>query len=1178
MIECNRSEKPRPTQHSNLPTHNKIMKKISSLITILCVMTLTLWSGAAWGQVPPPTPFYSVTGTNGTGGGTASINIPPVNAPAGSTALVNLRGTTNFSFGLGSDGVAGGAISNTWAAQGDLQVLAGTLGAAGIGMVSNFTMTVWFIQPPATINNYRLGLISTGSPATTGSADGGATGNEMFWGENSGGGFQFYVNNKNGNSVGTSIANGANTWNNDGTLGAFQAGRWYFVAITYSVSPSNHCVLYSGSQSNTCVQVATFTGNGGTDLGGPLNLSAATSICLMNRFSGGRAFPGQMDYFNLYTNVLTLDQITAVQASEQPPLTIPRPSLSISPTNTFFALSPPVGVLTVAGNGGPPMYYQWKTDGGGGGALTNIPNATNTTLNFIYTNAGTYNYNCVVSNSYTVSGGVGAQAPLPVYVLPASVPQLTSDMNQSGTLYITNVYSFIGGSASFNAVFGLGTLPITNQWIANTGSGYASIVGATNNALSVTNIQTTAAGNYDLAATNLIGGSNSTPGHLTVLANPPAPSGNGVTNMYSYCVYTNNPWAYWKFEETNNTLTSSMQAYDYSGHYFHATYGHSDGTSGSGCLDGGESIHQNSQYGPGHGDYLSGFTTTNGCATMSVGANNGFLTVPPLNLNTNNNVTFTMWIYINPVNNLIAASTGLLMNRNGSDAAGLCFGSNVTTNDYGTAGVSIAELGYTWNTNNPATYGWHSGLYPALSTWNFVACTITPSNTTIYLDFIGQDAFFNPQTNLFKSVLVITNSPEAFSGGTTWIGSDNFSNARTFDGCIDEVAVFTNALSEAQIQALFFKSLGGVNTGAPPAIGNNPTPVSQNVLGNQIIQLSASGGGYPDPVYIWQSSPNGSTWTSLADGTGITGSHSNILTYTMNNTSLSFRLVLSNALGLATSSSATVTVTRPIPAGLWTANFQYTNNYSGNGYVGLGQFTGFGIIGNGGTYWNPIPNPAAGAGTYTSTTDLLDDGATHSGIVAALVSGGSFSSEASIAAATNVLLDAYSQILTTNATGSLLFTHVPPGRYNLALYGIDGTFADRGTVFTVNGVSQVTSNVQAAVYALGDNVVLYTNVLVTNGTLSVDINVNTNIARWAGTNWEAGFNGAQLQATTAGPFIWGLTKSGGNLVLNYQGGFVLQSTNITGPWTTNTTVGSGSITINPTGTMKFYRIWTNNAF
>ena len=218
-------------------------------------MTLTLWSGAARAQTPPPTPWYSVTGTNGTGGGTASISIPPVNAPVGSTPLIDLTGSGKFSFAVGSDGVAGGAISNTWAGQSDPQVLAGTLGPATAGLLSNFTLTVWFLQPPAPLNNYRLGLISTGAPPTTARGDSGANGNNLFWGENSGGGFQFYVNGQNGNSVGTSIA-GPNTWNNNGTLGALQPNTWYFVAITYSAQ-SNVCILYSGNQFNTAIQAAT---------------------------------------------------------------------------------------------------------------------------------------------------------------------------------------------------------------------------------------------------------------------------------------------------------------------------------------------------------------------------------------------------------------------------------------------------------------------------------------------------------------------------------------------------------------------------------------------------------------------------------------------------------------------------------------------------------------------------------------------------------------------------------------------------------------------------------------------------------------------------------------------------------------------------------------------------------
>ena len=389
-----------PNQTTNL------MRKISFRIT-LCAMSLTLWSGAAR-AVEVPTPFYSVTGTNGTGGGTTDFNLLPVFDPSGSTALTDLAASGLFSFGTGPGGWAGGSISNAATGQAGSQVLAGTLGAGGV--VSNFTLTVWLRQPSAAINNYRLGLISTGAPPTSSSADG----DKLFLGENGLGGLMFYVNNQNGNSVGTSIA-GPNTWNNNGTLGALQLGTWYFVAITYSAQ-SNVCVLYSGNQFNTAIQAATYTGSGG-NLGGPLDLSAATSICLMNRFSGGRCFPGEMDYFNLYTNALTWYQIVAVQNS--PPYPPPPPHLwafiYISPTNTFFAHSTTgVTIYEQVEESEGPFFYQWQTDNGSGGALTNIPYATNYYYAFNSDTPGTYHFGCVVTNACCMVTNTTV-----VYVLPA---------------------------------------------------------------------------------------------------------------------------------------------------------------------------------------------------------------------------------------------------------------------------------------------------------------------------------------------------------------------------------------------------------------------------------------------------------------------------------------------------------------------------------------------------------------------------------------------------------------------------------------------------------------------------------------------------------------------------------------------------------------------------------------
>ena len=70
------------------------------------------------------------------------------------------------------------------------------------------------------------------------------------------------------------------------------------------------------------------------------------------------------------------------------------------------------------------------------------------------------------------------------------------------------------------------------------------------------------------------------------------------------------------------------------------------------------------------------------------------------------------------------------MNRNGSDAAGIGFSGNQNAN-------LTAALGYTWNNNSSATYNWDSHLYPLAQIWSFVACVISPTNTTIYLYYVA---------------------------------------------------------------------------------------------------------------------------------------------------------------------------------------------------------------------------------------------------------------------------------------------------------------------------------------------------------------------------------------------------------------------------------------------------------
>ena len=314
------------------------------------------------------------------------------------------------------------------------------------------------------------------------------------------------------------------------------------------------------------------------------------------------------------------------------------------PANIIYLGSPVT--ISNAAFGTPPFSYQWQTDGGSGGNLTNIPNATNASLTTIPDTVGTYKYDVVVSDS-----SVSSRVRWPRTVLPASAPIITQDTGTADFGPVTNIFAFIGGNCEFLCEFrsaqcqspisGCSAAPVVDTLPLPA----PEIIRGP-----LPTFNPSSVGFYKLAAPMPSGSSNSTPSHLTALADPAAPASIGVTNMYSYCVYTNHPWAYWKFEETNDTLTSSMQAYDYSGHNFDATYGNSDGSGGlSGCLDGGENISINSQYGPNPNDYLNGypgFPANNGCAGLSYSSNNGYLKVPPLNLNTNT-VTFTMWIYPN---------------------------------------------------------------------------------------------------------------------------------------------------------------------------------------------------------------------------------------------------------------------------------------------------------------------------------------------------------------------------------------------------------------------------------------------------------------------------------------------------------------------------------------------------
>ena len=155
--------------------------------------------------------------------------------------------------------------------------------------------------------------------------------------------------------------------------------------------------------------------------------------------------------------------------------------------------------------------------------------------------------------------------------------------------------------------------------------------------------------------------------------------------------------------------------------------------------------------------------------------------LPALNLNTNT-ITITCWI--NPSSE--PNNAGIVYSRNSGTVAGLCWA--------GATGI----LGYNWADNQYA-WGFAGAPVVPLNQWSFVAVVITPNDATLYcMNNTSMGYGNNPVANINQGFV-----------GTTTIGEDSLASNRTFDGSIDDVAIFNYSLTADQIQSLFFAGAGG---------------------------------------------------------------------------------------------------------------------------------------------------------------------------------------------------------------------------------------------------------------------------------------------------------------------------------------------------------------------------------
>jgi hypothetical protein len=314
-----------------------------------------------------------------------------------------------------------------------------------------------------------------------------------------------------------------------------------------------------------------------------------------------------------------------------------------------------------------------------------------------------------------------------------------------------------------------GSIPISYQWQYN-GHDLAdatNISGAQTNSLVLSNVTTNSSGTYQLLITNPAGTMPSSNATVTVI--------NPVPGSYEAAVLSDNPFAFWKLNETNDPSVGGVLAYDYMGAH--------DGTYQTRAQNGFNGIT-----GPA-APAFAGFPTNNMALATFYNTTNSYVTASAGDM-VASNLTYALWI---KPNGLVPVYAGLLTDFGGI-GTGFGFGGYLDAS-------GSAALTYDWNQNSSATWNWNSNLFPPTNQWSFVVMVIEPTQATLYL--INSNGV-QTATN------AIAHDSEPF--GIAWRIGDagvpsSTPGSRTFNGSIADVSVYLSALSNSQVTALYYAGL-----------------------------------------------------------------------------------------------------------------------------------------------------------------------------------------------------------------------------------------------------------------------------------------------------------------------------------------------------------------------------------
>ncbi|HSU57660.1 MAG TPA: LamG-like jellyroll fold domain-containing protein [Candidatus Dormibacteraeota bacterium] len=289
--------------------------------------------------------------------------------------------------------------------------------------------------------------------------------------------------------------------------------------------------------------------------------------------------------------------------------------------------------------------------------------------------------------------------------------------------------------------------PLGYQWYFNNNV----LPGATNSTLVIPGATTASNGNYYVSINNSFGSTNSSVATLTVI--------NPTPGSYLATVLAASPILYYRFSDV---LTGGGQTYNF-------------GTRGAPYNAAFEGTYTDTP-GP-QPPVFPNLETNNDSLALDGSAVDA--AIPPLNLSGGPNLTLAAWV--NP-NGVQVADSGIIFNR-GTIASGLG-----VKPDGNNPGVDMLE--YHWNN---IYFQSNTFLDVPAGQWVFTALTISPNQAIVYCqDGTGMKTWTN--NNPHASV------PFDFD---LYVGWDNATTARHFNGAIDEPMVFTRTLSATEINSLY---------------------------------------------------------------------------------------------------------------------------------------------------------------------------------------------------------------------------------------------------------------------------------------------------------------------------------------------------------------------------------------